>query len=58
MREEEIVRIEMFLSRVNRVTCPFRHGQEIPNRDLVKISNEQIDMENWLKEKRLEISKE
>ena len=49
MNTEELDRINMFLARVNKVTCPFRHGNSVPESALVRLSNEQIEMEKWLK---------
>ena len=37
--------IRRLLNKVNKVTAPFRHGQKIPDRDLISLSNYQIDFE-------------
>lgn len=58
MRVEDIHRLEMFLCRVNKVTAPFRHGGKIPNDALVVLSNDQIEMEQWVKDRRAEIAVE
>lgn len=35
----------LFLARVNKVTSNFRHGRSISEKDLVALSNSQIEME-------------
>jgi hypothetical protein len=45
----ELATINMLLCRVNKVTAPHRHGQPISKAALDNLSNEQIDIEEWLK---------
>jgi hypothetical protein len=44
--------MDMLLAKVNKVTCPFRHGQKIRDKDLVALSNFQIEAEEWLSRNR------
>ena len=50
MEKETFEKIEMFLAYVNKVTSYHRHGNKIPVSALNKLSDEQLEMENWLKE--------
>lgn len=50
MTDEQIKIIDLFLCKVNRVTCPFRHTNKVPEKELVLLSNAQIDFEKWLSE--------
>lgn len=52
MRGDEYAKISMFLMHVNKVTAFHRHGNSIPKDNLDLLSNDQIDMEAWLEEKR------
>jgi hypothetical protein len=55
MRSEDIHKLEMFLCKVNKVTAPFRHNASISNDALVVLSNDQIEMEQWVKDRRAEL---
>ena len=48
----------MFLARVNKVTAYHRHGLSIPKKALDILSNEQIDMEKWLENKKNNLTQE
>jgi len=48
--------MDMLLAKVNKVTCPFRHGQKIQDKDLVALSNFQIEAEEWLSKYRDQIA--
>ena len=52
MTKEEIDKIDIFLAFVNKVTAYHRHGNPIHKRDLDKLSDSQIEMEQWLRLKR------
>lgn len=47
--------VRMLLTRVNAVTAPHRHGQEIPNRRLDDLANRQIDVEKLIAENLINI---
>ena len=42
--------LDRLLSVVNAVTCPYRHGQPIRPRDLTRLTNRQIEVEEALRE--------
>ena len=50
--------IQSLLNKVNRVTCPHRHGQKIPRKDLDDLSNRQIDFGKFFENYKKEISEE
>jgi hypothetical protein len=42
--------LDRLLSVVNAVTCPHRHGQPIRPKDLTRLCNRQLDVEEALRE--------
>ena len=42
--------LDRLLCVVNAVTCPHRHGQPIRDKDLIRLSNRQIEVEEALRE--------
>jgi hypothetical protein len=58
IKNEDYDRLNMFLARVNKVASYHRHGLPIPKRALDTLSNEHIDMEKWLEEKKSNLTQE
>jgi hypothetical protein len=55
MRGEDLDRIELFLARVNKVTAQYRHGASIMPSAMATMANDQIEMEQWVKDRRAEL---
>jgi hypothetical protein len=58
MDQKDYDRLNMFLARVNKVTAYHRHGLTIPKKALDVLSNEQIVMEEWLQDKKSNLTQE
>lgn len=40
--------IQCMLNKINRVTCPHRHGNKVSKESLDNLSNAQLDFEKFL----------
>lgn len=47
MDKESEDKIQGLLNKVNKVTCPFRHGQKISDKDMTELANRQLEFEEW-----------
>lgn len=47
MTKEETAKVQGLLNKVNKVTCAFRHSQNVSARYMEELSNRQSEFEDW-----------